>query len=124
MDIQITVADQVMSFYLIPLALLTLAENIFKHGNLKEGQKATIKIYTDELFFYVETDNAINTARPPNGTHTGLSNTIRRLHYAYRSDLKFEYGPDGTGRFKVLLRLPLAAVGHPRVLKAEKDIGR
>jgi len=107
LDIQFNVSDDVMSLHLIPLVLLTFAENIFKHGNLKPGNKATINIYLSDEFFVTETDNVIDPAAHVTGTKTGLINTARRLEYAYGDKSIFKYGADADGRFKVRLQLPL-----------------
>jgi two-component system LytT family sensor kinase len=108
LDIRFQVADEVMSLQMIPLVLLTLAENVFKHGNLKAGNMAVINIYISDEYFITETDNAIDPASHISGTKTGLINTARRLEYAYGDKSNFKYGVDNDGRFRLRLQLPLA----------------
>lgn len=108
LDIQFIVEEEVMTLQLIPLVLLTLAENIFKHGNLKAGNMAIMSIYISDEYFIVETDNAVDPASHKLGTKTGLSNAASRLEYAYGNRQIFNYGEGIDGRFRVRLQIPLS----------------
>ena len=72
--------EDVRQLYLIPLVLLTVVENIFKHGNLNEkGHDALVGIYIRDKIFIIETDNLINNQVRPGGNHKGLSNTETKV---------------------------------------------
>lgn len=117
LNIHFFVEEEVMPLQLIPLVLLTLAENIFKHANLKAGNKASISIYIKGEYFVVETDNAIDPSTYSKEVRTGLTNTSQRLEFAYGNQVTFEYGADADNRFKVRLQLPVALLKNPGTLK-------
>jgi two-component system LytT family sensor kinase len=117
--------ENVRQIYLIPLVLLTLVENIFKHGNLTErGHDASIHIYVNNETFYIETDNLINRRANGSGNHKGLSNTEQRLKYTYGDNITFSYYSDESSHFKVQLSIPLKQLkypGGPSKLLADND---
>jgi two-component system LytT family sensor kinase len=101
--------EAVGDIYLIPLVLLTLAENIFKHGNLKsKADRASIRIWLTEDDLCIETDNLINEKYSSLQSHTGLTNMAKRLNYAYGDNIQFSYGSHENGQFKVSLAIPLS----------------
>ncbi|SEP41531.1 sensor histidine kinase [Mucilaginibacter sp. OK283] len=121
---ELKVADDARRVYLIPLVLLTLVENIFKHGNLTEpGHESLVNIYIRDDIFYIETDNMINYSGPKPGTQTGLINIKKRLVYAYGNLVDFKYYTDGTDKhFKLSLAIPVACLKGPGVsAKSSKD---
>ncbi|WP_426671975.1 sensor histidine kinase [Mucilaginibacter sp. McL0603] len=76
---------------IIPLALLTLVENIFKHGNLKStANPAKISLdINDEKMLKFNTWNLKKARTSFRRTKSiGLQNTIKRLQYAYGSRYK------------------------------------
>lgn len=113
LNIHFFVEEEVMTLQLIPLVLLTLAENIFKHANLKGGNKASMRIYIKNEYFVVETDNVIGSASYSKKVKTGLTNTSQRLQYAYGANVLFEYGEAEHDHFKVRLQLPVALLKNP-----------
>lgn len=89
--VNFTVSGHPENSRIIPLVLITLVENIFKHGNFME-QEATIRLEisgTGLLRFY--TGNALKAAAPyPRLKSTGLQNIRIRLDYAYGDTYKLE----------------------------------
>lgn len=69
---------------LIPLALMTLAENIFKHGVLTDVEHpAKISLrYANEMII-IETENKVGEVPGALSLKTGLSNLKDRLRHAY-----------------------------------------
>lgn len=70
----------------LPLVLLTFAENVFKHGDLSDpANPAKISASVDqEHLLRFETWNLKRTPAPGGDTSgTGMTNTIRRLEHAY-----------------------------------------
>lgn len=69
---------------IIPLVLITLAENMFKHGDLRyEPGSLEITIAENGSLDFVSKNVPRLAARPGPGTHIGLNNTRLRLDYAY-----------------------------------------
>ncbi|WP_413667671.1 sensor histidine kinase [Mucilaginibacter sp. Mucisp86] len=114
---RLQVADEARRLYLIPLVLLTLVENIFKHGNLTEpGHESLVNIFIEDGIFHIDTDNLINNSGPKPGTQTGLINIKKRLVYAYGNLVDFKYYLDETDKhFKLSLAIPVSALKTPGV---------
>ncbi|ALL05601.1 hypothetical protein AQ505_08910 [Pedobacter sp. PACM 27299] len=79
------------------MVLLTLTENIYKHGDLTEPlapAQITISFQKDTLI--INTRNFINTGLKPPGFNSGLENIRLRLLHTYgdRAELKYEKEPD------------------------------
>jgi len=114
--------EEVRTIHLIPLVLLTLVENIFKHGNLSQPEyEAIVKIYLSDDHFIVETDNLVNHTSKP-GSQTGLTNISERLKYAYGNEVKFTYRTDVRNHFVVFLAIPVELLyKHAALLTSLKD---
>ncbi|MDT3404316.1 sensor histidine kinase [Mucilaginibacter terrae] len=111
MYIRLEIAEGVEDFFVIPLILLTLTENIFKHGNLLvPEEEAFLRIYFDEDNFYIETFNLINQVITSIKSNTGLSNIGKRLTAAYPDNVSFAYGSDGNSHFQVSIKIALSAL--------------
>lgn len=114
LDIRFDYDREVLNIYLIPLVLLTLVENIFKHGNLSEsGHEASIKIFTANGDLCLTTDNLSSAQVSQDSRHTGLFNTEQRLRFAYGDDFTFRYTLEETNHFKVFLSIPLQQLKSP-----------
>jgi len=78
------------NFQIIPLILLTLTENIFKHGNLTEAtQPATLNITIDEdgkLVFFSRNLNKSKNKHPRSQQALGLENVRIRLDATYKGN--------------------------------------
>lgn len=123
---QLQYEEEVRRLYLIPLVLLTMVENIFKHGNLTEkDHDALVSIYIKGGIFIIETDNLINNQVRPGGNHKGLSNTEQRLKYAYGENILFTNKATERNHFIVRLEIPVDLL-LPPVLpsKASPDTGK
>ncbi|SDT14593.1 Histidine kinase [Mucilaginibacter mallensis] len=90
----------------IPLVLLTLAENIFKHGDLSKGQAASLEVYLNDSLLIIESDNV--SSRSQHNSHgTGLLNIEKRLKYAYGDAVDFNYSQHNDGHFRVIIKIPV-----------------
>ncbi len=91
---------------IIPLAMITLVENAFKHGDLlNPDHPLRIQVVSDEqsLAFSIVNRIAAGTKELSNGI--GLSNIRERLQLMYPS---YDFYVDETGEtFKAYLRIPL-----------------
>jgi len=91
----------------IPMVLLSLAENMIKHGNLSEQERpGKISIIKKGNNIEIETVNLINTGINDTGTHSGIKNLRQRLAFAYQHKANIHMGPDEDGYFIVRLILP------------------
>lgn len=90
-NIELTIHQDAMGLKFIPLIVLTLAENIFKHGNLAvQSCPAKIKIHRDKQKLFIETSNLINTDINKSGNSHGIKNIKKRLSIAYGARASLE----------------------------------
>ena len=106
-------ADETKHVPFIPLILLTLAENMFKHGQLHDAnQQATLKVYFEDEMLIFETRN-LSQPQKSDREHTGLANIKQRLLYAYGENINFDYTTDANPFFTLKLGVPLAQLNEP-----------
>lgn len=92
----------------IPLVLMTLIENMLKHGKLDDlDNPATIKINYKNSVLRIETANkkSINSSIPSHGI--GLKNIKERLFLAYGEMATFDYHLDTKGYFHTTIIVQL-----------------
>jgi len=97
LNIHFQVESTVLEYPFIPLVILTLLENIFKHGNLNEpGDPASMEIFITENKLKIETKNLINTGLNDSGLNLGIANIQNRIEAAYggESECMFSSTPD------------------------------
>lgn len=105
--LKLNFAENVKELQLIPLVLLTIAENMFKHGRLDEMvHQATLNVYLEKEMLILESYN-LSQPKKSNRSHTGLENIKNRLVYAYGNQVQFEYGIDSNQYFRLKICLPL-----------------
>ncbi|MBB6237279.1 sensor histidine kinase YesM [Pedobacter sp. AK013] len=91
----------------IPLLLLTLIENMVKHGNLSQPEDpGKIIVKLQKGLFSIQTSNLINTGLNDTGFHTGLENIRQRLLHTYADKAEISSGPKGN-YFEVLITINL-----------------
>lgn len=111
LHIRVLVDEDAADLFLIPLVILTLTENIFKHGNLTRSEDgAEIRIYVSNEILYIETENPISHIISTEHLHTGLANIGKRLVATYNSKVKFVYGETCDHHFLVKIAIPLWAL--------------
>ena len=75
---------------IIPIVLLTLVENVFKHGNLLDPENpAIIELLTNNDSLIFRTSNLIANTLPYQGERTGINNIKTRLTLAYPNNHLF-----------------------------------
>lgn len=85
--------EQVEKTAIIPLVLLSLTENMVKHGNLSiPTDPGRINLAINEGLLTIETVNLINTGLNDSGFHTGLKNIEKRLSHTYGERSEISYG--------------------------------
>lgn len=86
----------VRSAQIIPIVLLTLVENIFKHGNLLDkSHPALIELITNREGLIFRTRNLIGNTPPSRSEHTGLKNIKERLMQSYPESHIFKSSAKG-----------------------------
>lgn len=107
----------VCDLQLIPLVLLTLAENCYKHGDLSEHDALmSLSLENDQL--NISTWNKASHQKPITSTKTGLTNLKKRLATAYGEAHSFTYGLDEEGGFNVQIFVRLNQIVKPSENKA------
>ncbi len=92
--ISIELSSDLSRFKIIPLILLTLTENLFKHGDLTEADSpAVLKLTTDEsgqLTFYSRNLKKSKNGHPRQRKALGIQNIRLRMNSFYKGNYKLE----------------------------------
>lgn len=100
--------DNLKEIEIVPLILITLVENMFKHGDLLQDEHpARISISCDGKTLVVETINLINTKTTGTSHHIGLENIRKRLNMVYNNMAYLHTEKDLNNYFNVKLRIEL-----------------
>jgi len=101
-NLELEVTGDMFGLRFPPLILLTLVENIFKHGNISHStQQAIIKITYEGDKLNISTINMINDnkGKQTESHHVGIDNVGKRLSSFYGNDYIFRYYKDPLNRF-------------------------
>lgn len=107
-QLKLSYTKEVLSISFIPLILMTLTENILKHGKLDDPDKAAeLKITCENSILRIETTNkkSNNSNIPSHGI--GLKNIKDRLSMTYGETASFEYYLDSKGYFYTIIEVCL-----------------
>lgn len=89
--IQFEVNGSVEGVYILPLVLITVIENVFKHGEINNPKHpATIRITVNNAGIKLYCYNKIKGGIKEPGTGIGLENTRQRLEYEYGSNFSLQ----------------------------------
>lgn len=84
LHISVSYSEAAAEAQVIPLLVMTLVENMFKHGELRqESHPALIELNCAAGVLYVETKNLIAMEQPHSSHHIGLRNIKKRLKSTY-----------------------------------------
>lgn len=101
-NLELDVTGDLFGLRFPPLILLTLVENIFKHGNVSHStQPAQIKIAYQNNNLNITTINMINDnkGKQTESHHVGIENIAKRLNNFYGEDYVFRYYKDPLNRY-------------------------
>jgi two-component system LytT family sensor kinase len=101
-NLELEVTGDMFGLRFPPLILLTLVENIFKHGNVSHStQQALIKIAYQNDNLNISTINMINDnkGKQTESHHVGIDNISKRLSNFYGNDYVFKYYKDPLNRY-------------------------
>jgi two-component system LytT family sensor kinase len=101
-NLELEVTGDLFGLRFPPLILLTLVENIFKHGNVSHSTQPTlIKIVYEKDHLNITTVNMINDnkGKQTESHHVGIENITKRLNNFYGNDYIFKYYKDPLNRY-------------------------
>lgn len=105
LQLEFTYGSNLAGVKFIPLVLVTLVENMFKHGDLnRTGAIARIDITFENNTLQITTSN-LSLMERPSGHRIGLDNIQNRLRHAYGEQASLETYTDNAGYFHTLLRV-------------------
>ncbi|GGH03547.1 hypothetical protein GCM10007422_18670 [Pedobacter zeae] len=112
LNLDLTIDPHVGNLRLIPMVLLTLTENVFKHGNLERlDQKPIIAVYRDMDKLKIYTENLAKRQEEASGGN-GLANIMARLKNAYGNAVTIEKHKDVNDVFSVNIEIQISALEH------------
>jgi len=99
--------EKLLSTPIIPLVLITLVENMYKHGELSNMQApGKIKIYQSENMLTIQSQNQVSKESKAPSLATGLQNLEKRLTDAYQNEVTVDWA-SRSGIFEVQIDFPL-----------------
>ncbi|MGQ7854386.1 sensor histidine kinase [Pedobacter sp. WC2501] len=107
-DFKLIFDDKVLEFKIIPMVLISIAENIFKHGDLKNNSSfpyIRLEIEKDD-FLIIESGNQKKASSNSIGLSSGLNNIENRLNFAYGNLASIEYGVNEDLFFQIRVCIP------------------
>ncbi|MFC3561120.1 sensor histidine kinase [Pedobacter jamesrossensis] len=117
LNIVLDFAEEARALRFIPLVLMTLVENIFKHGNVADEQVGVqVYVAVEHDHLVIETFNALNIGFKSNSNHSGLRNINERLRFAYGQQVKTSFGIEGN-IFNAKIMVPVQSINYQLVRK-------
>jgi two-component system LytT family sensor kinase len=111
LNVELNINDDLFGIKFPPLILLTLVENIFKHGNISHStQAAEINISLENGILKILTVNIVNAVKARESTKVGLENIHKRLANVYKDNYTFECYEDNTNRYFTKISVPQTLV--------------
>lgn len=125
-SVKVLIGPGLSDLKIIPLILLTLGENMIKHGDLTDPSKpAIIEVQRLDQWLIIRASNPFETksgTAHPGGN--GLKNVNQRLQFAYGTKATFACTPDDQGIFTIEIRIATDALtGSLDILKTSSDTG-
>ncbi|RZK60251.1 MAG: hypothetical protein EOO91_02135 [Pedobacter sp.] len=108
LNIHFAFTEEVKQLRLIPLVVLTLVENIFKHGDITSAEDiAFVNLETKNDLLVIQTVNLISHNNIKDSNNSGLNNIEKRLRYAYGNEIIFQHQVIDN-HFKVDVKIPIS----------------
>ncbi|KLT66843.1 sensor histidine kinase [Pedobacter sp. BMA] len=106
LQIHLFYENEIEDISIIPLVLITLVENIFKHGDLSQlDNPAQIRITYQAGVLLIETVNLKKSGNNQSGLKSGLENIRKRLNFAYRDRHNFIVSAENDPTFSIWLSI-------------------
>lgn len=111
---RLKVSPEAERLFFIPLVILTLAENMIKHGLFnKLSDTSYINLEVVNGLFIIETRNIIDRNGSKINSGAGLRNIENRLRFVYGEALTSSYNEDHFNNFIVRITIPAALLATP-----------
>lgn len=122
-NVALTMQGDIQQLKIIPLLLLTLVENVFKHGDFRNKEfPAKIEVRESGEHLILKTENKVADYKLPQpSSETGLANLAYRLRHFYGDAHRFYHGTEGD-IFTVEVEVPLVVDGMPGELLAQNGV--
>ena len=109
--IDVYIDEEAMALKFVPLVMLSLMENIFKHGKLSVSEHpALLAVYIDDCKLHIHSDNLIDSGKKKDGTNNGIKNISTRLKSTYGDQVVFFYGVNNEAHYIVNIIIPLSNI--------------
>jgi len=108
LQVQLKVEGQTAGKKIAPMLLITLVENIFKHGDLQDASfPATIscQVNAETKLLYFTTCNKTNKTTSADSSGLGIGNIRQRLQLLYKDNFTLDL-IENDSRYKALLVIP------------------
>jgi len=106
-------APDVAEISFIPLVLITVLENMIKHGNLSNaGHPATLDIFMDNNNLIILSRNKIQPIPFRSGLSSGLNNLKNRLAFAYGNHSTVNHLIDEDNYFELTIMVNIKAINQ------------
>ncbi|WP_344848376.1 histidine kinase [Pedobacter jeongneungensis] len=106
--IDVVIPEDTKQFRFIPLVIITLLENMLKHGNLSRPEHpGLLELKLSYAEFSIHTRNLISTKIHHSGFNKGMENIEKRLRLAYGDNFTFYYEKRDAMYFYVKIELKL-----------------
>lgn len=119
-NFELEVKGELFGLRFPPLILLTLVENMFKHGNIAHSaQPSIVQINYENKNLVITTINMANEVkkRETESHHVGLENIDKRLNNFYKDNYSFKFYKDPLNRYLTEIRInienPMAGLNNP-----------
>jgi LytS/YehU family sensor histidine kinase len=91
----------------IPLIILTIAENMIKHGDFSNPDlNSQLMVYISDNYLCISSRNPIYDSPKVASNHLGLENIQKRLIFSYGENVSFSYHI-GMLEFELQIRVPI-----------------
>jgi len=107
-NFNLEINDDLFGLRFPPLILLTLVENMFKHGNIAHSsQPCIVQVNYDRKNLVISTINMINDVKKKEieSHHVGMENIDKRLNNFYKDRYSFKFYKDDTNRYITEIRV-------------------
>ncbi|WP_316799326.1 sensor histidine kinase [Pedobacter frigidisoli] len=112
LQIHLFYENEIEDVLIIPLVLITLVENIFKHGDLSQlDNPAQISIAYQDGILLIETINLKKNNNEQKSLRSGLENVRKRLNFAYQDRHELNFSTEMEHFFTVRL-----SISNPNII--------
>jgi len=110
-NLELAYAPDTTELSFIPLILITVLENMIKHGYLAgSAGRSSLDIFIDDNELIIASRNKLLSAPSRSGLGSGLNNIKNRLAFAYGNDCTLEYFIEEGNYFVLTIKVNMNAI--------------